>query len=122
MLPMPHLTAMRSTLAASIHQPYNQRELTHTFSYIVEFRGGTYCCQVTSKDLKNSLQSWLTKIKEQKEEIKFLGDGTLKEIAAIVEGDDYQPVMLKGLKNIWFMHIPTAQGGLHINVVKTDIS
>jgi hypothetical protein len=77
---------------------------------------------VTSKDLKNSLQSWLTKINEQKEEIKFLGDGTLKEIAAIIVDEDFQPVMLKGLKNIWFIHVPTLQGGLHVNIVKTDIS
>ena len=96
--------------------------MTHTFSYIVEFRGGTYCSQVTSKDLKNSLQSWLTKLNAQKAEIKFLGDGTLKEIAAIIADEDYQPTLLQGLKNIWFMYVPTAQGGLHINIVKTDIS
>jgi hypothetical protein len=96
--------------------------LAQTFSYIVEFGGGTYCSQVTAKDLKNSLQSWLEKINEQKAEIKFLGDGTLKEIAAIVGDEDYQPVLLKGLKNIWFMHVPTKKGGLHVNIVKTDVS
>jgi len=77
---------------------------------------------VTSKDLKSSLQSWLAKISEQKAEIKFLGEGTLKEIANIIADEDYQPVMLKGLRNIWFMHVPTAQGGLHVNIIKTDIS
>ena len=77
---------------------------------------------MTSKDLKNSLQAWLKKINEQREEIKFLGDRTLKEIADIIADDDYEPVMLKGLRNIWFMHVPTSQGGLHVNIVKTDVS
>lgn len=62
------------------------------------------------------------KINEQKAEIKFLGDATLKEIASVIADEDYQPVMLKGLKNIWFMHVPTTQGGLHLNIVKTDVS
>jgi len=96
--------------------------LTYTFSYIVEFRGGTYCSQVTSKDLKNSLQSWLAKINEQKAGIKFLENGALKEIEKIIADDDYRPIMLNGLKNIWFMHIPTTQGDLRLNIVKTDIS
>ena len=109
-------------LAASIHQPYNRRELTQAFSYIVEFRGGTYCTQVESKNLKDSLQLWLERINEQKKEIKFLGDGTLKEIATIIEDEDYKPVMLQGLKNIWFMHVPTTKGSLHVNIVKTDVS
>ena len=77
---------------------------------------------MTSKDLKNSLQAWLKKINEQKEEIKFLGDETLKEIATKIADEDYQPVLLKGLTNIWFMHVPTTQGALHLNIVKTDIS
>lgn len=98
------------------------RELAQTFSYIVEYRGGTYCSQVKSNNLQDSLQSWFEKINEQKAEIKFLGEGTLKEIADSIRKEEYKPVVLQGLKNVWFIHIPTRQGGLNISIVQTDIS
>jgi hypothetical protein len=94
----------------------------YTFSYITEFREGTYCAQVEAENLDGSLQEWLTVIKEQKGEMKHLGDSTIEEIAEAIEMENYQPVALSGLKNIWYMHISTRQGSFDINIVKTDVS
>jgi hypothetical protein len=96
--------------------------LESTFSYIVDFRGGTYCTQVKAEDLQKSLQAWLDSIKKEKTKIQHLGEKTLEEIATILEDEDYQPVLLRGLKNIWFMHVPTKKGSLSVNIVLTDVS
>ena len=96
--------------------------MAYTFSYILEFRGGTYCLQVKSPDLKGSIVLWLSKIRDQKSEVKYLDENTLKEIARIIENADYRPIKLQGLKNIWFMHIPTQKGALNINIIQTDVS
>ena len=88
----------------------------------MEFKGGTYCSQVVSKDVKESLQFWLSTIREQKSEIKYLGEKIWEEIANVIKDEDYQPVMLQGLKNIWCMHIPTRKGSININIVQTDVS
>jgi hypothetical protein len=95
--------------------------LTHTFSYIAEFKGGTYCSQVEAKDLRESLQYWLDKMEEQKAEIRHFDERTLNEIAIFIKDEDHQPVMLRGLKNIWFMHLPAVTGAIHVNIVKTDV-
>lgn len=39
---------------------------SHIFTYVVEFRGGTYCTQVKSENIENSVFKWLEKIKEEK--------------------------------------------------------
>ncbi len=96
--------------------------MRYTYSYIVEFRGGTYCCQVEAEDFKASLQGWLTKINDEKSEIKYLGNKTLEEIANQMKDEDAQPVLLNGLKNIWYTSLSTSQGILYMYIVQTDIS
>ncbi len=96
--------------------------MAHTFSYIVEFRGGTYCSQVQAEDLNGSLQNWLARIGDEQAEIRHLDEKTLEEVANIVKNEDEIPIMLRGLKNIWFMYIPTSKGAFNINIVQTDLS
>jgi hypothetical protein len=59
---------------------------------------------------------------EQKAEIEHLDEGTLNELASFIEEEDHRPVMLQGLKKIWFMHLPAKKGAIHVNIVKTDVS
>lgn len=43
-----------------------------TYSFIMDFRGGTYCSQVRANSTEAALREWLKLIRAQQDEIKFL--------------------------------------------------
>ncbi|MES2543546.1 MAG: hypothetical protein V4548_01580 [Bacteroidota bacterium] len=92
-----------------------------TFTYVLEFRGGTYCTQVKSESVNKSVIVWIEKLKEEKKEIRYLADKTINEIELIVSHKDYIPVPLERLENIWFTHYKTRQGSLLVNIIQTHI-
>lgn len=94
----------------------------NTYTYVVEFRGGTYCSQIRAEDLSESLQGWLKELALTKSEIKYLGEKTINELKAMIDADDDFPVELNGLKNIWYIPFSTRSGYFRINIIKTDIS
>ena len=92
----------------------------NTFTFIVNFRGGTYCTQVQSKNVYASIPEWIRKIKQEKTQIKYLGEITIAELEIESKNIDEIPIALFGLDNIWFAHYTTRKGSFHINIVKTD--
>ena len=90
------------------------------YTFIMEFRGGTYITQVYAVTLEEAILNWGEKIQIQK--IKHLGLKSNKEIRFILlnPDDDDKPVELDGGKNIWFLCLLLKVGCLHINIVKTD--
>ncbi len=90
----------------------------NTFTFIMDFKGGTYCSQVKSRSIYLALKLWTNKLTEQRKEIKFL---TLEKIDKIrnqiVEGE--KPTKLKGLKNIWFVSFFLNKDIMFINIIKT---
>jgi hypothetical protein len=96
--------------------------LKKIFTYVVEFRGGTYCSQVLSKNVIDSLNKWIISFESQKAEIAFLGDKTISELKVIITESENKPVELTGLKNIWYMPIYTKVGCFSINIIQTEIT
>ena len=96
--------------------------MSSIYSFIVAFRGGTYCSQVEAENLETSLQGWLNRIREDRDQIQHLGDKTLEEISRALTNPDDKPVLLDGLKNFWFMHLMTFKGFLHVHIIKTDVA
>jgi hypothetical protein len=47
------------------------------YTYIMEFRGGTYTTQVKSYDLETSIQDWTEKIYNERKQIDHLGLKTI---------------------------------------------
>lgn len=91
-----------------------------TYTFVVEFRGGTYCSQVQAINVDKAINEWTEKLKTEKNEIKQLGDKTIREIIALTKDKDYKPIPLTNLVNIWFNHYPTNQGSLSLNIIQTD--
>lgn len=91
-----------------------------TFTFIAEFRGGTYCTQVEAETIEESIKLWILKIKEEIGEIKHLGDKTITALEMDLNDTDNKPVLLKGLKNIWYTIASTKKGVFQINIVKTN--
>jgi hypothetical protein len=93
------------------------------FTYICEFRGGTYTTQVQSSNLKSSIKDWIEKIKDEQEQIDQLGSKTIEEIQGQLlkkKKLDENPIILNGLVNVWYLSISTKQGFGSINIIKTE--
>jgi hypothetical protein len=93
-----------------------------TYTYILEFRGGTYTSQVQSETLETSIEKWIEKIREEREQIDQLGLKTIEEIMGQLLGEtsDEKPVLLNGLLNVWYFTISTKKGFGTVHIIKTD--
>lgn len=91
-----------------------------TFTFVVEFRGGTYCSQVKAKNIGKSIIAWAEKLKSEKSEIQYLGNKTIDEIIILTQDNNYKPVPLNKLKNVWYVNYLTKQGFCSINIIQTD--
>jgi hypothetical protein len=89
------------------------------YSFIMDFKGGTYCSQVHANSMKSALNEWCKVIKEQQGEIKFLTNNLIKEIQEQLADIDNAPVLLKGLTNFWCTYLLTPGGSISIHIVLT---
>ncbi|RFM36231.1 hypothetical protein [Chitinophaga silvisoli] len=86
------------------------------YTFLMQFRGGTYISQVESKNLSEATTLWVKQLKI--EEIKHLGEKG--QIEMIKEAENFELFALKSLKNIWFFCFGIKAGFIMVNVVKTD--
>lgn len=93
-----------------------------TYTFVVEFRGGTYCSQVQAINVEDAIVAWIEKLRADKSEIKQLGDKTIDKIIVFIKDKDHQPIPLTSLVNSWFTHYPTNQGSFSVNIIQTDTS
>ena len=92
-----------------------------TFTFIVNFRGGTYCTQVHASDVTKSVLKWIEQITKEQNQIQYLGDKIFDELKKEAGDENNELVPLKALKNIWYTNYTTKQGTFHINIVQTDL-
>lgn len=92
---------------------------TATYTFILEFRGGTYCSQVKAGDIEKAIDKWTDKITKDRHQIKFLTLHKLDKLKREIKGGA-RPSKLKGLKNIWFTLLLTTKDRMYINIIKTD--
>lgn len=88
------------------------------FTYIFEFRGGTYTSQLQSSDLQSSIQDWFKKLQQKYREIEHLEPKTVEEIQNELIGEE--PIPLEGLVNTWSLGIDTIKGFGLVTIVKTE--
>ncbi|WP_268121688.1 hypothetical protein [Roseivirga pacifica] len=94
--------------------------MNKTYTYIFEFRGGTYVSQVLATGLNESVNEWLKAISAQSSEIYQLGAATIKEIERYLEQPkNREPVLLNNLENVWFIDIHTKQGLGLVHIIQT---
>ncbi len=91
------------------------------FTFIVNFRGGTYCSQVQAREVNKSIFKWIKQIEKEQGQIKYLGDKIIEELKKEAIDENNETILLIGLKNIWHTIYSTRQGAFHINIVQTDI-
>ena len=90
------------------------------YTYIMDFRGGTYITQINAESIEKSIFSWIEQIELELSEIKFIGHGTINELKLMFSsGLIEQPSKLNNLLNVWYLVIYCKVGALYINIVKT---
>lgn len=96
--------------------------MTELFTYIMDFKGGTYITQVHADSLNDSVVAWALQIEVKITEIKFVGNKTVNQIKDLISKKLIDmPTPLTGLENVWYLEIYTQIGVLRINIVKTKL-
>ncbi|KOF04478.1 hypothetical protein OB69_01405 [Roseivirga seohaensis subsp. aquiponti] len=96
--------------------------MENIYTYIMEFRGGTYTTQVKSNNLEASIKDWTDRIHEEQKQIGQLGLKTIKEIKEqlLRKDSDEKPVILNGLVNVWYFTVSTKKGFGTVHIIKTE--
>lgn len=90
------------------------------YTYVLEFREGTYISQVRAKNIDSSIDKWLKQIAGERKEIEFMTKKTLKTIKkSFKEENNRIPFPLRGLSNVWYLDFNTKKGFGLINVIET---
>lgn len=96
--------------------------MPNLFTFVMDFRGGTYVSQVSAKSLEHSLTEWTKNLQTQLHEIQFLGTKSLAEFENQLTTETLlvKPSVLNGLKNTWFIHLTSKMGSANVNIIKTE--
>ncbi|SHN45348.1 hypothetical protein [Chitinophaga sp. CF418] len=86
-----------------------------TYTFITEFRGGTYISQVKAVNVSAAIGSWSKSL--DLTQIKFLGEKGKLELQT--KFNDESPTKVKGVENVWFFCLRIKPGLLIVNVIKT---
>ena len=90
------------------------------YTYIMEFRGGTYITQVISDNINNSVYNWIEQLEHEVSEIKYIGKKTITELKQMLLNNFIEkPISLDRLSNVWYLGIYCKVGTMHINIINT---
>ncbi len=85
------------------------------YTFIMDYREGTYISQVTENSLKKAKEKWVTELVVK--EIKHFGSKMQQELLKELREDD--SVLINGLKNIWFGLYLIKGGFIRVHIIKT---
>ncbi len=89
-----------------------------TYTFILEFRGGTYIKQLSGRNLNIAIRSWAKELIH--DNIKYLGPQGLMSILKRIK--TIEPLALDEMVNVWFIYFPIKNGNAFLNIIKTDIT
>ncbi len=92
---------------------------TATYTFVMEFRGGTYCSQLKAIDIEQALNKWTNELTKDRSEVKYLTLDKLTKLKEEIRNGE-RPIKIKGLKNIWFTSLLTTRDKIYLNIIKTD--
>ncbi|HAP64014.1 MAG TPA: hypothetical protein DCR93_32520 [Cytophagales bacterium] len=94
--------------------------MSQLYTFILDFRGGTYTTQVTAPDMEASLSVWLDQLALEMGQIQDMGPMTVGEIKEqLITEKTHTPVALQGLSNVWYVYLSTRQGFSELHIVST---
>ncbi len=90
-----------------------------TYTFITDYRGGTYICQKAAEGLRAACLLW-------KEEIRsggYVPDLNVRAFSKAFDADidELPPVPLDTLRNVWLFHLLIGDDLLDVHVIQTDM-
>ena len=89
------------------------------YTFVVEFRGGTYIHQIDARAVRSALRTWMNELVERRIVLPHLGPVAVKRLRERFGMGEVHEVPILGVANVWFVHFPSKQGSLFGNVVRT---
>ncbi len=91
----------------------------NTYSFIMDFRGGTYIDQITAATLRKSIETWANELNVK--EIQYLSDKSKAYLLAKIDElfEFLNPI--ETVQNIWTTSFGFKTGTAKILIIKTDI-
>jgi hypothetical protein len=91
--------------------------LMKKYTFLFEFKKGTYVKQVLSADIRNAIIEWFHSLNS--EEMSGMTDdikNTLK-----IELDQEEPILIDGMDNVWCMFFKINKLSCLLNVVESNV-
>lgn len=90
-----------------------------TYTFITDYRGGTYVCQKEAEGLRPACLMW-------KEEIRsggYVRDLNMRAFSKAFDADidELPPVPLDTLSNVWLFHLLIGDELLDVHIIQTDM-
>lgn len=91
-----------------------------TFTFITDYRGGTYICQKAAADLRTACFLW-------KEDVASGGYVQHLDVAAFSKAfdsdiDELPPQPIDEVSNVWLFHLMFGKYMLDVHIVQTDMA
>ncbi len=90
-----------------------------TYTFITDYRGGTYICQKAAESLRAACLLW-------KEEIRsggYVPDLNVRAFSKAFDADidELPPVPLDTLSNVWLFHLLIGDDLLDVHIIQTEM-
>jgi hypothetical protein len=86
------------------------------YTFIAEYRGGTYISQYDAESLENCLEFWAENL-----DLKYFSKSKKEKIISETKDVDLFPIELDGIKNAWCRTYLYDKYALLLNIVKTAV-
>lgn len=91
-----------------------------TFTFITDYRGGTYICQKSAADLRTACLLWKEDVASG-EYVQHL------DVRAFVKAfdadiDELPPLPINEVSNVWIFHLLFGRYMLDLHIIQTDLS
>lgn len=84
------------------------------YTFIAEYRGGTYISQYVAQTLKDALYMWAEKL-----DTEIFSTSKRNRILLEVNDPDQIPIPLKGLEKVWCSCYLSGESFLLLNIIET---
>ena len=88
------------------------------YTFVMDFEGGTYISQIKNTTLKKAVISWAKNLNCLN--ISYFGDKSKNQILKYLLEEEYSPVQVDGLKNVWCTSFLLFKGSAIVHIIKTD--
>lgn len=93
----------------------NAKELDmKKYTFIFEYKGGTYIKQLIATELKSAIDNWGELIGS---DIPKFNKKKKKQLLNEIQMNT--PVLLSGMENVWYLHLSVGKSFGHLNIVAT---